>query len=200
MFTLIGGGMKTLEDSFMPMKDVLPGLAKWLKDSVSEFDPAQNLVRTKNGDTIEYDQMLVATGLELKYDQIPGVVEALSIPNGNVCSNYSPEYVNRTYKALEKFQSGNAIFTFPNSPVKCPGAPQKIMYIAEHYLRRVGRNSIFNRGGSPTHTEILISPAIPDQEASEGEHYLQHLVACDFRRQALCGRALENRQEARHLH
>lgn len=137
MFTLIGGGMKKLEDSFQPMQSVLPALAKWIQDSVVEFDPDHNCVRTKNGDTIEYEQMLVATGLQLKYEKIPGAVEALSVPGGNVCSNYSPDYVGRTLEALENFKGGNAIFSFPNSPVKCPGAPQKIVYIAEHYLRRV---------------------------------------------------------------
>lgn len=136
--------MKKLEDSFYPMQDVLPALAKWVKTSVVEFEPDRNMVRTANGDTIEYEQMLVATGLELKYDKIPGVMEALSIPDGNVCSNYSPDYVNRTFAALEQFKSGNAIFTYPNSPVKCPGAPQKIMYIAEHYLRRVGGEGLTN--------------------------------------------------------
>lgn len=130
--------MKKLEDSYQPMESVLPSLAKWVKDSVTEFYPDRNLVRTSNGDTIEYDQLLIAMGLQLKYDQIPGVLEALSIPDGNVCSNYSPDYVERTYRSLERFQSGNAIFTYPNSAVKCPGAPQKIMYIAEHYLRKVG--------------------------------------------------------------
>jgi eukaryotic sulfide quinone oxidoreductase len=61
-------------------------------------------------------------------------VEALSIENGKVCSNYSPEYVQRTYQALQNFKQGNAVFTFPNSPVKCPGAPQKVLYLAEHFF------------------------------------------------------------------
>lgn len=69
--------------------------------------------------------------------QIPGLEDALSIPGGAACSNYSAKYVNRTYEALKNFQSGNAIFTYPNTPVKCPGAPQKILYIAEEYLRKV---------------------------------------------------------------
>lgn len=69
--------------------------------------------------------------------QIPGLLKALSTPNGNVCSNYSPMYVERTYEALKRFQEGVALFTFPESPIKCPGAPQKILYIAEHYLRKV---------------------------------------------------------------
>ena len=30
------------------------------------------------------------------------------------------------------------MFTFPNSPLKCPGAPQKIMYIAEESFRKRG--------------------------------------------------------------
>lgn len=62
--------------------------------------------------------------------------EALKIPNGRVCSNYSPDYVDRTFQALKQFKGGNLIFTFPNTAIKCPGAPQKILYIAEHYLRK----------------------------------------------------------------
>lgn len=38
---------------------------------------------------------------------------------------------------MKKIKSGTAIFTFPNTPVKCPGAPQKIAYIAEDYFRKV---------------------------------------------------------------
>lgn len=68
--------------------------------------------------------------------QIPGLLDALAEPNGPVCSNYSPRYVYRTYAAFQNFKTGNAIFTFPNSPVKCPGAPQKIMYIFEHFTRK----------------------------------------------------------------
>jgi eukaryotic sulfide quinone oxidoreductase len=87
-------------------------------------------------------------GLKLNYDKIPGLTEALSIKDGAVCSIYSPKYVDRVYQALEKFRGGNAIFTFPNSPVKCPGAPQKICYITEHYLRRnkkrAGAKVIYN--------------------------------------------------------
>jgi len=30
------------------------------------------------------------------------------------------------------------LFTYPNSPIKCPGAPQKIMYMAEETFRKKG--------------------------------------------------------------
>lgn len=54
-----------------------------------------------------------------------------------VCSNYHPEHVLKTFPAIQNFKSGNALFTLPNTPIKCAGAPQKILYITEHHLRKV---------------------------------------------------------------
>lgn len=136
MFTLIGGGMKKLENSYKSMKEVLPSKAEWKHDKAVSFDPKSNRVETEKGDTIEYDYMIVSTGIELNYDKIPGLVDALENPKSQVVSNYSPRYVSNVFKAFESFKGGNAIFTFPASPVKCPGAPQKICYIFEHYLRK----------------------------------------------------------------
>lgn len=69
--------------------------------------------------------------------QIPGLVEGLKGKRSGVCSNYSPLYVTKTYGCIQRLDSGNAIFTYPNSPVKCAGAPQKIAYITADYLQRV---------------------------------------------------------------
>lgn len=49
-------------------------------------------------------------------------------------------------ECLKNFKEGNAIFTFPNTLIKCAGAPQKAMYISEEYLRKHGKkaNIMFN--------------------------------------------------------
>ncbi|KAJ8927035.1 hypothetical protein NQ314_020598 [Rhamnusium bicolor] len=137
LFTLIGGGAATLEESRRNEKDVLPENCTWIKDKAVEYEPKNNVVHTEKGKIIEYDYLLIAVGLNLHYEKIPGLLESLNRPGG-VCSNYSPKYVNRTFTALQNLNSGNAIFTFPNTAVKCPGAPQKICYIADHFLRKVG--------------------------------------------------------------
>ncbi|XP_062135229.1 sulfide:quinone oxidoreductase, mitochondrial [Drosophila sulfurigaster albostrigata] len=139
MFTLIGGGMKRLEHCHKPMADVLPKKAKWMREAACEFDPDSNTVKTSGGNTIKYDMLLIATGLQLNYEKIPGLEKALSVPDGNVCSIYSPLYVEHVFDCLRKISGGNAIFTFPHCPIKCAGAPQKIAYIAEHYFRKVGK-------------------------------------------------------------
>ena len=64
-----------------------------------------------------------------------GLPESLGMPG--VCSNYSVHTVKDTYKCLQNFKGGNAVFTLPNTPIKCQGAPQKIMYLAEDYFAKV---------------------------------------------------------------
>ena len=68
--------------------------------------------------------------------QLKGLREALDT-DPMVCCNYSFDTVDKTFKAFKNFKKGNAIFTFPNTPVKCAGAPQKIMYLADDYFRKV---------------------------------------------------------------
>jgi sulfide:quinone oxidoreductase len=67
--------------------------------------------------------------------QIKGLPEGFEHPK--IGSNYSVKTVEKTWKALQDFEEGNAVFTFPNTPVKCAGAPQKIMYLSEAYFRKV---------------------------------------------------------------
>ena len=74
--------------------------------------------------------------------QVKGLKEALQ-RDPQVCSNYHPSYVLKTFPALEATQNGNAIFTVPNTPIKCAGAPQKIMYLGEEIFRKVGWSSRF---------------------------------------------------------
>jgi sulfide:quinone oxidoreductase len=55
-----------------------------------------------------------------------------------VVSNYSYDSVDKTWEALRAFKGGTAIFTQPNTPIKCGGAPQKIAYLADDQCRRAG--------------------------------------------------------------
>lgn len=65
------------------------------------------------------------------------------MPSSGVSSNYSSDSVTKTYEYLNSFKGGETIFTFPPLPIKCPGAPQKIMYLAEELFKRVMDDLIF---------------------------------------------------------
>ena len=114
MWTLVGGGIKSLAQSGRPMKSVLPSKAKWLQDSVTKFEPTKNQLFTANGDVINYDWLVVATGLQLRYDKIKGLPEAFDTPG--VGSNYSSKYVEKTHKAIKEFQVCKQNFNFHSFP------------------------------------------------------------------------------------
>ena len=71
------------------------------------------------------------------------MLQALKDPDSQVCSIYGPNTVSNVYDTIKKTVKGNALFTFPNTPVKCPGAPQKIAYLSEDYWSQVKKN--FNK-------------------------------------------------------
>jgi len=136
LWTLVGGGIVGRESSVEPMADLIPKGATWIKDSAASFDPSNNCLTTRDGKQIGYQYLVVAPGIQIDWQKIKGLPETLG-KNG-VCSNYSYDTVNSTWENIRGFKGGNAVFTFPPPPIKCAGAPQKIMYLAEHYFRKHG--------------------------------------------------------------
>jgi len=135
-WTLVGAGTFRLEDTVRNEADYIPKGATWIRDAVTSFDPDKNRLTTRDGAVIEYDILIVAAGIQLNWGGIKGLKE--SIGKDGVCSNYSFETVSSTWETLRNFKGGNAIFTQPKGSIKCGGAPQKICYLAEDYLRKHG--------------------------------------------------------------
>lgn len=133
-WTLVGAGTFEYKDTIRAEKDYIPKGVKWIKEYATELDPENNRVALKNGDDITYDYLVVAPGIQINLDGVEGLKETMG-KNG-VCSNYTdPEY---TWEVLKQFKGGNAIFTQANTPIKCGGAPQKIMYLADDYFQKAG--------------------------------------------------------------
>lgn len=133
-WTLVGAGTYDFEKTKKPTKELIPREAEWIQDSVSELIPDESKIKTQKGQIIGYDYLIVAPGLVNDLSLIEGLEEA--VQKGVVCSNYiDPKY---TWECLKNFKGGNAIFTQPTTPIKCGGAPQKIMYLAADYLRKHG--------------------------------------------------------------
>lgn len=137
MWTLVGAGIKKVDQSAMPMTEVLPKQCDHHKERVTGFDPDNNTVTLSNGQKLSYDYLVIALGIQINLNKVEGLVEALKA-DPMVCCNYTRGTVEKTYPALQNFKGGQAIFTFPNTPIKCAGAPQKIMYLADDYWRQHG--------------------------------------------------------------
>jgi sulfide:quinone oxidoreductase len=137
LWTLVGGGIFPKQESERNEADFMPRGVNWVKDFVESFDPDNNAVKTRGGDTIGYDFLVVCPGLQLNWTAIKGMSKEIVGTHG-ICSNYSFETVDKTWKTLQEFQGGTALFTHPLGPVKCGGAPVKICFLAEDHFRRSG--------------------------------------------------------------
>jgi len=136
IWTLVGGGVFPREVSRRAMADVMPRGVNWIRDRVTAFNPEKNEVQTEGGKQLIYNELIVAPGIQLNWDAVKGLPDAIN--KGGVCSNYGYDKVPYTWETIQAFQGGNAVFTFPATPIKCAGAPQKIMYLAEETFRRRG--------------------------------------------------------------
>ncbi|MGK7918054.1 MAG: FAD/NAD(P)-binding oxidoreductase [Prochloraceae cyanobacterium] len=133
-WTLVGGGVFTMEQTTREEKDFIPKGATWIKDYVVKLDPDNNALITKQGTQVEYDYLILCPGIQIDWHLIKGLPEALG--EGGVTSNYSKDYAPYTWETIQNFKGGTAIFTFPATPIKCGGAPQKIMYLADDFFKR----------------------------------------------------------------
>jgi len=136
LWTLVGAGEADIEDTVRDEAGLIPKGVKWLHDAAEEVDPVRKEVRTRGGLRIGYDFLVVAPGIQLDWDKIVGLREALKTEH--VSSNYDVRLAPKTWQLLQRFQGGTALFTHPSTPVKCAGAPQKIMYLAADHFRRTG--------------------------------------------------------------
>ncbi|MEE9361668.1 MAG: FAD/NAD(P)-binding oxidoreductase [Cellulophaga sp.] len=147
-WTLVGAGTYNYDKTAKPMADVIPKGVTWIKDYASGFQPENNSVSTKSSGDITYDYLVVAPGLVYDFSLIPGLGDAMD--KGVVCSNYTDP--KHTWNVVKNFKGGTALFTQPTTPIKCGGAPQKIMYLAENYFRKSDvkskTNIVFATGGS----------------------------------------------------
>lgn len=136
-FTLVGGGVFTVDETRRSMASVMPKKVNWIQSAVATFDPDNNSLALEDGSTISYERLIVCPGLKLDWDAVEGLRETLG-KNG-VTSNYLSDYAPYTWELVEQLESGKAIFTQPPMPIKCAGAPQKVLYLSADQWLQKGR-------------------------------------------------------------
>ncbi len=135
--TLVGAGAYALSKTRRPLASLVPPGVALIRDAVTAFRPDENSVSLASGDTVGYDFLVVCPGVALDWGKIEGMPAALG--SNGVCSNYSVNHAEYTWRCLQNLKRGaKAVFTQAPLPFKCPGAPQKIAYLAADHLRRQG--------------------------------------------------------------
>lgn len=135
-FTLVGGGIVSAKSTVRTEASVMPKGVQWVRSSAARVEPDTKIVVLQDGRRISYEVLILATGLQLDWDAIPGLPEAMLTPA--VSSNYSHDTASKTWDMIRSMRGGAAVFTMAAGAVKCPSAAQKIAYLAADHWRRQG--------------------------------------------------------------
>ncbi|EQB40262.1 sulfide:quinone reductase [Sulfurimonas hongkongensis] len=159
--TLVGAGIWDASDITYKRDEFVPSGVKLIKGSVTAFDPQNNTVTVDGSQVVSYDQMVIATGLKLNYGAIKGLdgvitssgTDNSAVKNSGISKNglhsiYFRDGATATWKGIQELiakakahkgpQKLQAVFTHPNTPIKCGGAPKKIMYLVNSRLEEAG--------------------------------------------------------------
>ena len=197
--TFIGAGLYEKKDVMYSTKDFLPKEITLIKDKAVEFDPQNNKLLISSGKTIKYDFLVIAAGLVLDFTKIKGLEEIGDVytsedskqmnevlSNTGVSSIYNMDGAVQTWKNMQKLieeaKTGKklkAVFTHPNTAVKCGGAPKKIMYLMnarlnEEAVRDNVNMTFYANSGKMFSVKEYESAIIKQFKARDMKYKLQH--------------------------
>ncbi|MEA1915056.1 MAG: FAD-dependent oxidoreductase [Campylobacterota bacterium] len=204
--TLVAAGLWSKGDIAYKTDDFVPSGVKLIKDTAIEFDPKNNTVTTSGGQKVSYDYMIVAAGVKLDYGRIKGLEaigetyssgdnsKMLSVfGDSGVCSIYTADGSEHTWKQMQKFiadaKSGKkvkGVFSHPNTPIKCGGAPKKIMYLTNARLNEAGARANADLHFYPNGGKMFGVPEYHDAIKAQFEargfkwSYKHNLIAVDM--------------------
>mgnify|MGYP002629029568 CR=1 FL=1 len=176
--TLVAAGIWDIEDIKFKRDDFVPAGTKIIADKVIDFNPSQNQVTTAKGQVVDYDYLIVATGLQHDYERLEGLEHAGRAystgdntrlhnamgDDSGLCSIWTGEGAAKTWDVMQEYiekaknvKEGEKkiqfLFTHPSTPIKCGGAPKKIMYLTNSRLKEAGARdgaelSFYPNGGA----------------------------------------------------
>jgi len=132
----VGTEGKPKESTRSPRRLQIPPGVVWIQDQVSQIDPDGQRLQTETGTELTYEVLVLATGIEMKWDRIRGLKDHLG--KAGICSVYGYEHAEDAWEQFTSFERGRALFTAPSSPYKGAGTPLDVLHRIEDLWRERG--------------------------------------------------------------
>jgi sulfide dehydrogenase [flavocytochrome c] flavoprotein subunit len=101
----------------------------------NDIDPAKRNVTLNNGDTLQYDRLVVSPGIDFRWDDVEGMSASMAekIPHA---WNGGPQTI-LLHKQLQAMRDGGlVIIAPPANPFRCPPGPYERASLLAHYLQQ----------------------------------------------------------------
>ncbi len=205
--TLVAAGIWDEDEIIYQRDDFIPDGVKVIEDRAIFFNPQENKLTTEKGQVVSYDYLILAMGVQLDFERIKGLEEAgrayssgdndklIDALGDSICSIFTSQGSTKAWEIMQKYiaqaKAGSPdkktkfIFTDPDTPIKCGGAPKKIIYLTNARLKEAGAREnaelVYYPNGGAMFGVPEYHDAIVGQFKREGikHHYRHNLIEVD---------------------
>ncbi|WP_336136126.1 NAD(P)/FAD-dependent oxidoreductase [Natronomonas amylolytica] len=124
-------GQREPEDGRRPLSELVDDRIDLRIDRVTDIDTDAQRLRCREGRSLEYDHLVLATGSTLAPEEIPGLEDA-----GH--NYYSESGAETLREELLSFTEGHLVLSVIGTPHMCPAAPLEFVFMADDWFRERG--------------------------------------------------------------
>jgi sulfide:quinone oxidoreductase len=104
---------------------------------IDKVDPDARTVALADGTTLDYDVLIIATGVTPRPDQTPGMQDPDTWYD-TVFDFYTHEGATALGRKLQTWEGGRLVVNIVEMPIKCPVAPLEFAFLADSFFTERG--------------------------------------------------------------
>ncbi|MCK9421757.1 MAG: NAD(P)/FAD-dependent oxidoreductase [Bacteroidales bacterium] len=140
-FLFIPFGMYSREDVVKPKVNFLPPGVRVIFQEIDRIDAPGNHVILKDGVSLKYDFLIIATGARVVPEDTPGLQGPLW--HKRIFDFYTIEGAMALAGFFKTWQGGELVLNIADIPIKCPVAPLEfVMFADAFFVERGLRNKV----------------------------------------------------------
>lgn len=135
-YLFIPFGTYERDDIVKPIAPLLHDGIDFVFGDIDRVDTADNTVVLADGSTLEYDQLVIATGTHPRRDQTEGLDS--DEYGSTVHDFYTLDGATALAEQLADWPGGRLVTNIVEMPIKCPVAPMEFMFLADAFFTEKG--------------------------------------------------------------
>jgi len=135
-FLFIPFGIYSREDVVKPSRDFYPREVELVSRSAERIEAQTSRIVMADGDMIEYDLLIVATGSRICPQEIEGMTG--SGWRRNIFDFYTIDGACALADFLQSWPGGKMVLNVAEMPIKCPVAPLEFVFLADWWFTERG--------------------------------------------------------------
>ncbi|MEI6086868.1 MAG: FAD-dependent oxidoreductase [Bacteroidota bacterium] len=114
------------------IKDFIPSNVELIQQRIEKIDAKENKIILSEGEIVNYDLLIIATGAKIAPEEIEGMSGAEW--QKSVFDFYTFEGALALRDKLRNWEGGNLVVHITEMPIKCPVAPLEFAFLADAFF------------------------------------------------------------------